>query len=181
MESAFDELESLVAQRNEKKIDNQQFNSRVASVIRDASKRWKQQKEEGSFDEEEYTRTRQKIGDVITIMNSPGRVAAFAALQGADWLDEDTYAQGVRLAIEYTFAYNDKMKQDKETYTDEAKKTFNAGLKEISKMLDQLPVDVRKKALSGMSDDLTKRVIGTLPPAQQLRIKRELIEMQRSH
>lgn len=174
--NSLEELESLVAEKEAKKIDNQQFNSRVAFLIREASRKF----QDGELPHEEYEQMRRKIGDVITIMNSPGRVSAFAALQGSPWLDEVSYAQGVKLAIEYTFALHDKLKAEKGSYTDEAKRTFNAGLKEIAKMLDQLPADVRVRALRGMSDELTKRVIGSLPPAQQLRIKRELIEGQRA-
>jgi hypothetical protein len=170
-----EELEALRADKLANKIDNQQFNSRVASVIREAARKFN----DGELEQADYDLTRQKIGEVITIMNSPGRVAVFAAMQGSAWLDQDSYAQGVKLAIEYTFAHNDSLKQDKQAYTDEAKRTFNAGLKEISKMLDQLPLDVRVKAFGAMSEEMTKRVIGSLPPAQQLRIKREIIETHR--
>jgi hypothetical protein len=167
-----EDLESLIADKQASAIDNQQFNSRVAGLIREASRQF----QDGELEQEQYDQMRHRIGDVIMIMNSPGRVSAFAALQGSLWLDQDSYAQGVKLAIEYTFAHNDKMKAEKSSYNDDAKRTFNAGLKEISKMLDQLPADVRVRAFRAMSPETTKRVIGSLPPAQQLRIKRELIE-----
>jgi hypothetical protein len=167
-----EDLDSLLSEKQANKIDNQQFNSRVASVIREAARRFK----EGQLDQAGYDLTRQKIGEIITIMNSPGRVAVFAAMQDSEWLDQNSYAQGVKLAIEYTFAHNDSLKQEKQAYTDDARRTFNAGLKEISKMLDQLPVDVRVRAFRAMSEEMTKRVIGSLPPGQQLRIKREIME-----
>lgn len=164
--SAVDDLQILLDDKKGNQIEHQQFNKRVVEVIREASR----QRKAGEIDPKEYEEIRHKIGEAIAVMNSPGRVAAFAAMNGADWLDEDSYALGVRLTIEYTFAHMDAHE------TEDEKKTFNSALKEIGKMLDKLPSDVRVKAFSGMNVELKKRVIGALPPALHLRLKRELME-----
>lgn len=167
--SAVEDLQSVLDSMKLKQIDTQQFNKRAVEIIREASR----QRKAGEIAPEEFEDIRHKFGEAIAMMNSPGRVAAFAAMHGADWLDQESYAVGVRLTIEYSFAHNDAHA------TDDERRTFNAALKEISKMLEKLPSGVRVKAFSGMSDEMKKRVISALPPALHLRLKRELIEANR--
>jgi hypothetical protein len=164
--SSAEDLQSVLDAINAKQIDSQQFNKRVVEIIREASR----QRKAGEIAAGEFEEIRHKFGEAIEVMNSPGRVAAFAAMHGADWLDQESYAIGVRLTIEYSFAHNDAH------VSEEEKRTFNAALKEISKMLEKLPSGVRVKAFSGMSAEVKKRVIAALPPALHLRLKRELIE-----
>lgn len=170
-----DELQALRQQKANGTLSEDEFNKAVAGVIRDAAQDWGRQKATGTFDEQDYEKTKKKIGEIITQMDAAGRAACFTAMSGTDLLDSESYASGVKLSIQYLFACKDACKIEGKEFTPEARNAFNRGLKEISKMLDGIPTDVRLQALAGLEDDTAQRLLATLPPAQQLRFKRELL------
>lgn len=174
-----EELQALRVKKASGALSDDEFNQSVARVIREAAQDWTAQRASGALDENDYEKTKKKIGEIITHMDPAGRAACFSAMSGTALLEGDAYAEGVKLSIQYLFAFKDALKNDGKEFTQEARSSFNRGLKEISKMLDGIPPDVRVQALTGLEDETAQRLLATLPPAQQLRFKRELLTAKR--
>jgi hypothetical protein len=170
-----DEFDLLRMQRLDERLTAAEYNDAIIDLIKETTDNWDQQRRNGSLDEQDYERTRLKIGDLIETQDSHGKIRSFRALLGRNVLNDETYAEGVKLVMEYAFTRKDKLSEQKK-YDASARTTFGAAIKEMSALLEQMTPDQRGKAFSHMDDKLASRIIGNLPAAQQLRIKRQLLE-----
>jgi hypothetical protein len=173
--TTFDELDLLRLQRFTNQITHNEYNDAVVRQIQQASQNWTQQRANGTFNEQEFDRTRAKIGDTISSMNGAGMLRAFGALNGTNILDNESYAEGVRLALEGPFERRDKLRQEKKEYTPEERTAFSQSVREMGNLLQQLTPEMRVLAFKNMEDETVKRVLGNLQNSQQAeRIRREL-------
>lgn len=157
-------------------ISADEYNARVAEEIRSIIEAWDKRRQDGSFvEDEEYERGREKIGELINKQDSAGKMMSFGELIGKGVLPDDTFAAGVKLVVAYAYNRKDELSQ-KSKFDSTARSEFNKAIRAMSKLFDKMPVALRKQAFAQMDDQLATRVIDSLPAAQQLRIKRELIE-----
>jgi hypothetical protein len=170
-----DELDLLRMQRLDERLTPAEYNAALKSLIKETTDHFDEKRRTGTLDEQEYERTKVKIGDLIETQDSLGKIQSFRALLGKGVLSEETYAEGVKLVMEYAFTRKDKLTEQKK-YDSAARTTFGAAMKEMSGLLDQMSPEQRNKAFGFMDDKLASRIIGNLPAAQQLRIKRQLLE-----
>lgn len=172
----YNEMDLLRMQWLSEQIKPAEYNTKVVDMIKKVTDDWKQQRAAGTLEEnEEYERTKVKIGDLIETQNSAGKMASFRVLAGTRVLDDDSFAEGVKLVVEYAFDRKDQLTQ-KGKYDATARTVFTSALKEMPRLFDAMSPELRMKSFAKMDDKLISRIIGNLPAAQQLRYKREIIE-----
>lgn len=173
--TTFDELDLLRLKRFTNQITHNEYNDGVVGQIQQAAQNWTQQRANGTLNESEFDSTRAKIGDTISSMNGAGMLRAFGALNGTEILGKESYAEGVRLALEGPFERRDKLRQEKKEYTPAERTAFSQSVREMGNLLEQLTPETRVLAFKNMEDDTVKRVLGNLNNSQQAeRIRAEL-------